>query len=166
MAMRRHPVAASSIPDQLAAIPIDHALVARLEATFKLLRQQSADLGRVFYAKLFAAAPQVRPMFRTSPEEQAAKLVASLEAIVRNLADPRANADMLRALGERHATYGAKPEHYDLVVDILVGSMREILGPSADAKSLDEWRTALQLVSRQMIAAGEARPHTPPPPPR
>lgn len=157
MPMRRHPVAASRLPDHLAAIPIDHALIARLEASFALLRQQSANLGAVFYAKLFAAAPHLRSMFRTAPEEQAAKLVASLDTIVRNLAAPEANAAMLSALGRRHAGYGARPEHYDLVVELLVESMREVLGAGADERALEEWRTALRLVSRQMIEADASR---------
>jgi hemoglobin-like flavoprotein len=153
--MRRHPVAASKALDHLAAIPIDHALIGRLEVSFRLLREQSADLGRVFYAKLFAAAPHLRPMFRTHPDEQAAKLVASLEMIVGNLAAPGANAAMLSELGRRHAGYGAKPEHYVVVVDLLVESMRDVLGARSDERVLDEWRTALRLVSRQMIAAGQ-----------
>jgi len=162
MPMRRHPVAASGPPDHLAAIPIDHALIARLEASFTLLRQQSAHLGEVFYAKLFAAAPHLRPLFRSTPQEQAAKLVASLDTIVRNLAAPEANAAMLSALGRRHAGYGAKPEHYDLVVDLLLESMREVLGARADEQAQDEWRTALRLVSKQMIEAQEPRQRTAP----
>jgi nitric oxide dioxygenase len=93
-------------------------------------------------------------MFRTEPQVQAAKLIASLDAIVQNLVDPDANAQMLAELGRRHAGYGAKPEHYDLVIELLVDSMRELMGPAIQDQSLNEWRMALRLVSNQMIAAG------------
>jgi hemoglobin-like flavoprotein len=163
MPVHKHPVALSSAKNHLDGIPLDHKLVARLEASFGLTRKHGPRLGQVFYAKLFAAAPHLRPLFRGDPAEQAAKLVASLGTIVRNLADPEGNAAMLAELGRRHAGYGAKPEHYDLVVDLLVESLREILAPHSDERTLDEWRTALRLVSKQMIFAAEASRGTAPP---
>lgn len=157
MPMRRHPVAVSKEQEHLTSVPLDHALISRLEASFKLVREQGTRLAQVFYAKLFAAAPQLRHLFRSDPEQQTAKLMASLDTIVRSLATPSENSAMLAALGKRHAGYGAKPEHYDLVVDLLVDSMREVLGPRSDERTLEEWRTALRLVSRQMITAAESQ---------
>ncbi len=157
MAVRRHPVAISGTPGPLTVVPLDHALIARLRASFERLRGQGSRLGEIFYTRLFAAAPGLRSMFRSDPAEQAAKLVASLDVIVRNLEAPAENAAMLAALGKRHAGYGAKPEHYTLVVDLLVEAMRETLGDDASDQTLSEWRTALGLISRQMIAASE--PH-------
>lgn len=154
MPVHRHPVADTKAPGPLAQVPLDHALIARLRASYAVVRQRDLKLAEIFYARLFAAAPHLRPMFRGEPAVQAAKLIASLDAIVQNLVDPQANAAMLAALGKRHAGYGAKPEHYDLVIKILVESMHELLGPQTPQQSLDEWRTALRLVSNQMIAAG------------
>jgi len=141
----------------LAAVPLDHALIARLRASFEQLRPDGSRLGEVFYSKLFAVAPHLRPLFRSDPGQQATKLIASLDTIVRNLSAPVDNAAMIRAMGERHAGYGARPEHYELVVGLLIESIREVLGAAADARVLEEWGTALRLVSQQMISAAAGR---------
>jgi len=155
MGVHRHPVAVSNVQGPLAGVPLDRALIGRLCARFSLVRGMGLRLAEVFYARLFSAAPHLTALFRTEPAAQSAKLIASLDAIVRNLEAPEDNAAMIAALGQRHAGYGAKPEHYGLVVDLLVESIREVLGSQIDARGLDEWKTALTLVSRQMIAASE-----------
>jgi nitric oxide dioxygenase len=134
-------------------LPLDKALIGRLRASFVVVRTNGHLLGSLFYDKLFAAAPQLRPLFKNDPESQAMKLVHSLDAVIRNLEDPSANAAMLAELGRRHVGYGAKPEHYELVVSLLTESIRELLGKGPDERCIDEWHQALTLVSRQMIAA-------------
>ncbi len=158
MPVRRHPIASSmKSSEDLSAVPLDGRLILRLKASYEGVRKEDLRLAEAFYAKLFAAAPHLRAMFRSEPEAQAAKLIASLDAIVNNLEAPSANAKMLADLGRRHAGYGAKPEHYDLVIELLVDSMREVGGPRMDSQSLDDWRIALRLVSNQMFAASQTQ---------
>lgn len=155
MPLKRHPVAVSNTIDPLARLPLDTALVARLRATYERVRAQDIRLAIIFYDKLFAAAPHLRPMFKGDLDLQSNKLIHALDAVVRKFENPTENAAMLAALGQRHAQYGAKPEHYGLVVDLLVEAMSTVLGPDVNPKELNEWRMALRLVSSQMIAAAE-----------
>lgn len=161
MPVHRHPVAVAPIKDPLANLPLDLALIDRLKATYALVRARDTRLAELFYARLFNAAPHLRPMFKSSPADQVRKLTDALDAVVRNLEEPAQNAAMLDALGRRHAEYGARPEHYTLVIDLLIDSMREVLDipPEAPAdveRSLDEWRMALRLISDQMIRGAAA----------
>jgi len=153
MTVKRHPVAVANAGDLLSRVPLDTALVARLRGTYDRVRLHELKLAEIFYAKLFAAAPHLRAMFRSDPASQAQKLMASLDAVVRNFENPAENGAALAALGQRHAGYGARPEHYGLVVDLLVDSMREVGGAGLDENGLREWKQALQLISAQMIAA-------------
>lgn len=155
MPVHRHPIAVSKKPDALASVPLDHQLITRLRDSFRAVHEHGLLLAESFYAKLFAAAPHLRPLFRSDLKSQSEKLIASLDAVVRNLEHPAENAAMLAALGRRHAGYGAKPEHYDIVIELLVDAMGEVLGPSADRRNLEDWRIVLRLVSNQMIAASE-----------
>lgn len=152
MPVHRHPIAPSRADEPLTGIPLDQGLIQRLEASYQRLRVHDVRLAEVFYAKLFQAAPHVRGMFSADVREQARKLTLALDAIVTNLRRPADNAAMLAAMGKRHAAYGAKPEHYELVTDLLIESMRELLGSEADDRTLAEWRIALRLVSRHMVA--------------
>lgn len=153
MTVKRHPVAVANAGDLLSSVPLDTALAVRLRATYELVRVHELELAELFYAKLFAAAPHLRAMFRGDPTSQAQKLTASLDAVVRNFENPAENRAALAALGQRHAGYGARPEHYGLVVDLLVDSMREVGGAGIHENGLREWKQALQLISAQMMAA-------------
>jgi hemoglobin-like flavoprotein len=163
MSVQRHPVATSSSFDSLAIVPLDRALVARLRGSYEAVRLHELRLAEIFYAKLFAAAPQVRSLFKSDTASQAAKLMAALDTVVKNFERPQENAAMLAELGRRHASYGATPEHYDIVVRLLVESMGEVLGANAAAANLNEWRTALSLIARQMIR-GSGQPMNEKPP--
>lgn len=154
MPVHRHPMAVNKSRDPLAMLPVDLALVQRLRETYERLRSRPTPFVELFYRKLFAAAPQVRPMFKSDPASQSQKLLAALDAVVNNLERPAETAAMLAAMGQRHAAYGARPEHYDLVVTLLIDSMRETLGPEVRDERLEEWRQALQLIGAQMVAAG------------
>lgn len=153
MPIRRHPIAAGAVAANLRAVPIDVALAARLRSDFEQILAHELRLGELFYARLFEAAPHLRSLFKSTPEEQARKLIASLESIVRNFEDPESSAALLAELGRRHASYGAKAEHYVLVIDVMIESMAQLFGPRGDPRRLDEWRMALRLISDQMIAA-------------
>lgn len=157
MAVKRHPVAVASQGDALVRVPLDTALVGRLRAAYETIRACELRFAEVFYAKLFTVAPQLRAMFPDDLRAQAAKLTASLDTIVRNFEDPGANWSVLSDLGRRHAGYGVKPEHYALVIDLLIESMHDAGGNAIDERSLQEWRSALRLISDQMIAAGGTR---------
>lgn len=157
MPVRRHPVAVPTRGAPMHAFPLDRELIARLKSTYERVREPEGVLAATFYAKLFDAAPHLRPLFRDDAASQARKLTAALDAVVRNLERPADNAVLLADLGRRHAQYGAKPEHYDLVIELLIQSMRKLLG-DADPRGLDDWRMALRLISAQMIqAANEPR---------
>lgn len=160
MPVHRHPVAAPTSRDSLAGLPLDHELIGRLQASFAQVRAHGLRLGEIFYGKLFAAAPDLRALFRNDLRAQTEKLIAALDAIVDNLASPEQNAGMIAALGRRHAAYGARPEHYQLVTVLLIESMREVLGDRAEQRCLEEWRTAIRLVSHQMITAAAASGRT------
>ena len=161
MPVRKHPVAVLRHNDPLPGLPLDSALAARLRATYDRVRVEGTRLAGIFYARLFAAAPHLRSMFSADPAAQAHKLMAALDAVVANLERPAENHALLTELGRRHAQYGARPEHYDLVIDLVIDSMRDLLGPRATDRDLHEWRTALRLISNQMIsAAANTRPPT------
>ena len=154
MPVHRHPASASKVGEPITRIPVDPGVVERLRTSYALVRAREMDFAKTFYAKLFAAAPAVRSMFPEDLELQARKLTMAMDTIMANLENPEANAQMLAKLGKRWAGYGARPEHYHLVIETMIASMHEVLGAHADGKVSDEWRVALRLIGKQMIDAG------------
>lgn len=153
MPVHRHPASASKVGEPITRIPVDSGVVERLRTSYRLVRARELDFARTFYAKLFEAAPGVRAMFPADLELQSRKLTMALDTIVANLENPETNSHLLAEMGQRHAGYGAKPEHYHLVIETMIASMREVLGESGEEKVMGEWRTALRLISKQMIDA-------------
>ena len=100
-----------------------------LETTFDLVAPRGEELMDIFYARLFAAAPSVRPLFAgTDLRRQKAMLLSALVLVRRSLRDMDAMVPTLRELGARHVGYGARPEHYLVVGEVLIASLAELAG--------------------------------------
>jgi hemoglobin-like flavoprotein len=111
-----------------------------------------------FYARLFAAAPAVAPLFAsTDLRRQKQKLLAALALLRRSLRDLDAVVAKLRAVGARHVRYGARPEHYPVVGAVLIDSMAEVAGDAWRPEHARAWSAAFDVVAGAMIAgAAEA----------
>ena len=89
-------------PQQIALVQTSFAKVVPIAGT-------AADL---FYGRLFEIAPDVRRMFPQDLAEQKKKLMAMLGTVVAGLARLDTLLPAICALGERHAGYGVKVEHF------------------------------------------------------
>lgn len=162
MPVHRHPLYRGTNPTELSNFEIDHELVGRLRDSYQAVRATGDRLAVTFYRNLFAQYPGLRPMFKADPAEQAAKLMASLDIIIAYLADPGGKQrEYLAELGRRHTTYGVVPAHYDAVIQLLCDAMKQVLtesGHHPSQRTLDEWRTALRLVSDHMLSAAQDHP--------
>ena len=113
------------------------------------------NLGMSFYKRLFEKYPSVKPLFKTPPEEQHKKLIASVATIVNSVDDTERLVPYLRAMAIRHLKYGTENGHYDAVAENLVAVLSNHL--SVDGKFSEEdkqaWQDALKLVNEIMIDA-------------
>ena len=84
-----------------------------LESSFQAIVLHGEAFVTAFYERLFTRFPQTRAFFAaTDMLEQRKKLQQSLALIVQHMQHPEVLGDMLRELGQRHVTYGIRPEHY------------------------------------------------------
>src|SRR3954470_7797838 len=120
-----------------------HLDLETLETTFDLVAPRGEELMDVFYARLFAAAPAVRPLFDgTDLDRQKGMLLSTLVLLRRSLHNIDAIVPTLRALGARHVAYGAKPEHYFVVGEVLIASLAEIAGQAWRPEHAIAWAAA------------------------
>jgi len=128
-----------------------------LETGFDLIAPRGAELMDVFYDRLFAAAPAVKPLFAaTDLKRQKAMLLATLVLLRKSLRNLDSIVPTLRKLGACHVAYGARPEHYPLVGDVLLGSMVEIAGPDWTPAYERAWAAVFSVVAGAMIEGAEA----------
>ena len=131
-----------------------------LETSFDAVAPRGDELMDRFYARLFAAAPAVAPLFAaTDMRRQKQKLLAALVLLRRSLRDVDAVVPKLRAMGARHVAYGARPEHYPVVGAVLIDSMADVAGDAWRPEYAGAWAAAFDVVAGAMIAgAAEATP--------
>jgi hemoglobin-like flavoprotein len=123
-----------------------------LETSFGLVAPQGDRLMDVFYARLFAAAPSVKPLFAASDfDRQKTMLLGVLALLPRSLRDPDALVPTLRRLGARHVAYGAEPGHYPVVGRVLVDAMAEVVGEAWRPEHARAWAAALDVVVEAML---------------
>lgn len=107
-----------------------------------------------FYNELFTQHPAVKPLFENTEEKaQAAKLAAALKLLVDNLHNEDALKTTLTAMGERHQGYGALPDHYSVVAELLMASFKKIIGRSWTKPISAAWMELLVAAAETMCAA-------------
>jgi hemoglobin-like flavoprotein len=130
-----------------------------LETSFDLVAPRGEQLVNVFYARLFAVAPAVRPLFAGSDlAHQKTKLLATLVLLRKSLRDLDAIVPKLRALGAQHVAYGARPEHYPVVGEVLLASMADIAGLDWRPEYERAWAEAFAVVAGAMLEGAEGVP--------
>ena len=123
-----------------------------LETSFDLVAPRGDELMDVFYARLFATAPAVKPLFAgTDLRRQKAMLLSTLVLMRKSSRDLNAIVPKLRELGARHVGYGAKEEHYAVVGEVLVASLAEIAGAAWRPEYERAWVGAYAIVAAAML---------------
>ncbi|WP_298828734.1 globin family protein [uncultured Piscinibacter sp.] len=126
--------------------------------SFELVAPMADEAAALFYRKLFAQAPELKPLFIGDLRSQGRRLMEMIGAAVRLLDHPPALLPVLAQLGARHAGYGVQPADYRSVGVALIATLEEGLGADFDAATREAWLAMYALVSTSMMAAaGQAR---------
>ena len=110
----------------------------------------------LFYGRLFEQDPAVRRLFRkTDMEAQKKNLMQTLTVVVKGIDRLDDLVPAVQALGRRHAGYGVRPEHYDLVGAALLWTLGQGLGEAFTDDVHEAWAQAYGTLAAVMIAAAE-----------
>jgi hemoglobin-like flavoprotein len=132
--------------------------VEALEESFDLVAPQGDELMKTFYDRLFAVAPSVQPLFAdVDMERQRQALLNMLVVLRESLRDLDDIVPDLEDLGARHVEYGAQPEHYPMVGEVLIGSMAEIAGDAWKPNFTAAWQEAFVVVQDVMLSGASAK---------
>ena len=125
-----------------------------LETSFDLVAPCGDELMDDFYARLFATAPAVRPLFPADMKKQKTMLLGALVLLRKSLRNLDGIVPTLRMLGARHVAYGAKAEHYPVVGATLIASLA---GDAWKPEYESAWSGAFDVVATTMLeGAAEA----------
>jgi len=108
--------------------------------------------GELFYKNLFEAAPGVRHLFKSDTKDQSKKLMAMISMVVSELDNLDKILDDVKQLAKRHDRYGAQPEHYAVVGETLIKTLKMGLGEKWNDETEQAWISAYTILSGAMIA--------------
>ena len=130
-----------------------------LESSLQAIVLHGQAFVTAFYERLFTRFPQTRALFAaTDMFEQRKKLQHSLALIVEHMQHPEELSGMLRELGQRHVTYGIRPEHYPLVGAVLLETFADFLGKHWTQAHHDAWVKGYEAVSSLMLQGTQEPP--------
>jgi nitric oxide dioxygenase len=129
------------------------AQIAIVRQQFGWIAPQKDAFASLFYDKLFAANPTLRPIFPVDMRPQRTKLVSALAHVILSLDNLGAVLDDVRTLGMRHAGYGVVADHYAAVGEALLATLADTLGNRFDAAAEAAWALAYGTLADAMIEA-------------
>lgn len=130
-----------------------------VQDSLRLIGPRSERIAATFYALLMAKHPVLSPLFaHTDLDRQGRLLMETIGWAVTHLDQPGVLTPRLAELGARHQGYGARPEHYDLVGECLLGALERELGPAFDDALRQAWAEVYLIIAATMQEASSIAP--------
>ncbi|SMB78306.1 globin family protein [Deinococcus hopiensis] len=113
---------------------------------------EASEVAGLFYDRLFALDPSLRALFLGDMAAQGRKLVDTLDVFAGDLTRLPALRPAMRRLGQRHADYGVRPEHYATVSEALLWALEQALGEGFTPEVRGAWEAAYAVIAREMLS--------------
>jgi hemoglobin-like flavoprotein len=130
-----------------------------VQKSFGEVKPIAAAAAGLFYTRLFALDPSLRPMFKGEMTKQGQMLMSMIGAAVNGLGNLEKLAPVVRQLGARHAGYGVRTEHYATVGSALMWTLEQGLGEKFTPEVREAWAGAYDLLS-EVMQLGAMEPAT------
>lgn len=105
----------------------------------------------MFYNRLFEVAPELRQLFNVDIKEQSLKFMYMITYIVRKLDKLDTVVEEINALARRHNRYGARAEHYPVIGECLIYTIKTGIGDRWNKDMEDAWIAVYEVLSKAMI---------------
>ena len=113
-----------------------------VQQSFRLIQPVIDDLAVLFYERLLEIDPSLRRMFHLPRREQARLLAQTLTLVVKQIDRPSQLRGAVEALGQRHAGYGVRDEHYAIAGEALLWTLEKGLKHAFTSEVRDAWVVA------------------------
>lgn len=133
---------------------LDEKTIAIVKSTAPVLAEHGETLTRHFYKRMFEHNPEVAPFFnpahQTAGKQQRA-LAGAITAYAANIDNLEVLGGAVELIAQKHASLMIKPEHYPIVGDNLLASIREVLGEAATDDIINAWAAAYGFLADILI---------------
>lgn len=126
-----------------------------IRQTVPVLQAHGETLTRHFYERMFRVNPEVRDYFNPAHQRSGSQqraLAGAILAYAQHIDDPAALGDSVELIAQKHVSLSIEPEHYPIIGDNLLASIREVLGDAATDDVIDAWGAAYTALADIFIA--------------
>ncbi|MEO6421911.1 MAG: NO-inducible flavohemoprotein [Candidatus Nitrotoga sp.] len=128
--------------------------IAIVKSTAPILEEHGEILTRHFYKRMFLHNPEVAPLFNSANQEaglQQKALAGAICAFAANIDNLEVLGGAVELIAQKHASLQIKPEHYPVVGENLLASIREVLGEGATDDVINAWAEAYGFLADILI---------------
>lgn len=128
--------------------------IATVKATAPILSEHGETLTKHFYKRMFSHNPEVAPLFNPSHQsagKQQRALAGAIAAYAANIDNLEVLGGAVELIAQKHASLLIKPEHYPIVGENLLASIREVLGEGATDDVINAWAEAYGFLADILI---------------
>ena len=126
-----------------------------VKATAPILEEHGETLTAHFYKRMFAHNPEVAPLFNPAHQRagsQQKALAAAICAYAANIDNLEVLGGAVELIAQKHASLRILPEHYPIVGENLLASIREVLGAGATDEVIAAWTEAYGFLAEILTA--------------
>jgi len=124
-----------------------------ITATVPVLKENGVLLTTHFYKRMFIHNPELKNLFNMGNQQsgkQQTALAMAVLAYAENIANPMVLLPVVDRIGHKHTSLDIRPEHYIIVGNHLLESIKEVLGDAATPAIMDAWGAAYQQLANLM----------------
>lgn len=125
-----------------------------VKATVPVLQEHGNTLTRHFYNRMFSHNPEVLPYFNRANQaagKQQAALASAICAYAANIDNLDQLKEAVELIAQKHVSLQIKAEHYPIVGENLLASIREVLGSAATDEIVAAWGEAYGFLANILI---------------
>lgn len=125
-----------------------------VKSTAPILDEHAETLTRHFYNRMFSHNPEVKPFFNMANQQaglQQKALAAAICAYAANIDQLELLGGAVELIAQKHASLKIKAEHYPIVGENLLCSIKEVLGDGATEEVISAWAEAYQFLANILI---------------
>ncbi|WP_232324644.1 NO-inducible flavohemoprotein [Pedobacter cryoconitis] len=130
-----------------------------ITATVPILKENGVLLTTHFYKRMFTHNPELKNIFNMGNQQsgkQQTALAMAVLAYAENIANPMVLLPVVDRIGHKHTSLDIRPEHYIIVGNHLIESIKEVLGDPATPAIIDAWGVAYQQLA-ELMSGHEAK---------
>ncbi len=122
-----------------------------IKSTIPFIKDNKDEITSTMYKILFEKYPQTKELFKNSTDDQPKKLANAIYAYANNLDKLDTLTKGIETMVNAHVKTNIQPEHYPMVQDALLTSLKQSLGDKCTSEIEKAWNDAYEFLANILI---------------